>query len=107
MSMDLILFFLLLLLMLIIILLFLCSLTLLSVFILYLQDPLKRTDIVTGSVGCGTDLTQFYHPGVILSIEIRSQNTKAEDEGELNISEIYVTSFCKGGEILVIHSFIS
>jgi hypothetical protein len=59
-----------------------------------------------GSVGCGTDLTQFCHPGFILSIEIRSQNTKTEDEGELNISEIYVTSFCKGGELLVIHSLV-
>ena len=26
---------------------------------LYLQDPLKRTDIVTGSVECGTELTLF------------------------------------------------
>jgi hypothetical protein len=28
-----------------------------------------------------------------ISIEIHSQNTKTEDEGELNISEIYITSF--------------
>src|SRR5918995_2142006 len=44
------------------ILLFLCSLTLFFISPFIIQDPLKSTDIVTGSVECGTEFTLFCHP---------------------------------------------
>jgi hypothetical protein len=62
--------------------------------ITHIQDSIfDKLHSKKGSVGCRTDLTLLCHPGFILSIEIHSQNTKTEDEAELNISEIYITSF--------------
>jgi hypothetical protein len=54
-----------------------------------------------GSVGCGTDLTLFYHWEFILFIEMHSQNTKIDD-GETNISESILSHFTNVGEFLVI-----
>jgi hypothetical protein len=57
--------------------------------------------IGTGSVECGTIFTLFYHSGLILFIEMHSQNRKTED-GEINISDISIThNFCKPGEFLL------
>jgi len=54
-----------------------------------------------GSVGCGTELTQFCNSGFILFIEIHSQNTKIDD-GETSISEYILYHFASISEFLVI-----
>jgi hypothetical protein len=55
---------------------------------------------ISGSVGCGTELTLFYHSEFILFIEIHSQNTRTED-GQINIPRCILYHFTNVGEFVL------
>jgi hypothetical protein len=56
-------------------------------------------------VGCGTNFTQFYHSIRFIYRNAHYCNTKTSTSRNKYLSNL-CKSFCKGGELLVIHSLV-